>query len=95
MTVEIERFLTDARGNAGLQTEIAQKSGDLDALIGLANARGYTITRPDADAYIAARKAELSDGDLDHVAGGGHKKKVSASDIIKQQEDQYRQWKYG
>lgn len=75
MTAEIERFLTDARADAGLQAQIAQKGGDIDALVGLATTRGYKISRADADAYIAAHKPELSDDQLDHVAGGGHKKK--------------------
>jgi predicted ribosomally synthesized peptide with nif11-like leader len=74
MTAEIERFLADARSNAGLQAEIAQTGDTLDALVGVANARGYKINRADVDAYIAARKSEMSDDQLDQVAGGGHKK---------------------
>jgi hypothetical protein len=77
MTAEIERFLVDARSNTGLQADIAQKGGDLDALIELATSRGYKISRADADSYIAAHKSELNDEQLDHVAGGGHKKKHS------------------
>lgn len=75
MTAEIERFLADAQTDAALQAELVKMGTDLGAAIGMANARGYEISRADADAYIAARKSELSDEQLDHVAGGGHKKK--------------------
>lgn len=75
MSAEIERFLADAKTSADLQAGIAQNRSSLDALVGFAASLGYAISRADADAYVAARKSELDDAQLDHVAGGGHKKK--------------------
>jgi predicted ribosomally synthesized peptide with nif11-like leader len=75
MTAEIERFISNSKSDAALQAAIVQRDGDLDALIGLANERGYRISRADVDAYIAARSSELDDNQLDDVAGGGHMKK--------------------
>jgi hypothetical protein len=72
MTAEIGRFLADARSNTGLPAELA--GTNLDAAVKLANARGYKISRADIDSYIAARKSELNDEQLDHIAGGGKKK---------------------
>lgn len=70
MTAEIERFLADAQTTADLRSEIARLRGNLDALVGLATARGYRISRADADAFIAARQDELRDEQLDGVVGG-------------------------
>lgn len=75
MTAEIERFISSANSDAALQKSIAKHRDDLDALIKLANDHGFRVSRADADAYIAAHSSELADRQLDHVAGGGHKKK--------------------
>lgn len=81
-TTEIERFVAEVNADAGLQADFAQKKGNLDALVSLANARGYKINRADVDTYIAAGKQEMSDDQLDGVAGGKkHKDKGNAFDI--------------
>lgn len=65
---EIERFARDVLGNDALRAEVAALGTDQDAIMGLANARGYQFTRADVEALRSS--GELNDEQLAAVAGG-------------------------
>lgn len=65
---EIVRFKNDVAGNTTMQDEIKSLGGDIDAIVSLANERGYSFTSDDVKADNSAR--DLSDDELDQVSGG-------------------------
>lgn len=65
---EIERFARDLQANDALRTEIKALGTDQDAILRLANAKGYQFTMADVDAL--GESGELSDEQLAGVAGG-------------------------
>jgi predicted ribosomally synthesized peptide with nif11-like leader len=75
---EIERFAADVNSNAALRAEVetfakGSKTESLDGLTALAAAKGYSFTADELmEQAKAAAKADknLSDADLDNVAGG-------------------------
>ncbi|MBT5373902.1 MAG: hypothetical protein HOI33_01600 [Rhodospirillaceae bacterium] len=73
-TADIERFVADLKSNASLLDEAKGVSGGLAAMVTFADSKGYGITVDEAKAYITDKaNAELSDAQLDAVAGGkGH-----------------------
>lgn len=77
MTVEVERFIADARRDAGMAAEAVAKGGDRGTLIAFANARGYKISDADINTYLAAHQHELSDGQLNQIAAA----KIGGSDV--------------
>lgn len=65
MTENLKKFLEEV----SLNKELAEKIGsekDVNAIIAIAKEMGYTLTEADF-----AKNYELSDDDLDSVAGGG------------------------
>lgn len=68
---EIERFAKDVKTNASLQGEVKKVGGDQQALVNLAKKNGYDFTLDDLKKYGDKKKGELSQEDLDKVAGGG------------------------
>ncbi len=71
---DIDRFVADLKGNASLLDEAKAVSGGLAAMADFAQSKGYDISVDEAKTYISAKaNAELSDSQLDAVAGGkGH-----------------------
>ena len=71
---EIERFIADMKSDASLLQQAQSGSTGLESVVTLATSKGYDITIDDAKAYIRDKAgSELSDDDLDAVAGGkGH-----------------------
>jgi predicted ribosomally synthesized peptide with nif11-like leader len=65
---EIERFAKDLKSNETLRAEIKALGADQNAILDLANAKGYTFTMADVEALGAG--GELSDEQLAGVAGG-------------------------
>ncbi|MEZ5416677.1 MAG: Nif11-like leader peptide family RiPP precursor [Vicinamibacterales bacterium] len=65
---EIERFSKDLQSNEALRTEIKALGTDQEAILALANAKGYQFSMADVDALGAG--GELSDEQLAGVAGG-------------------------
>lgn len=65
---EIERFAKDLQDNEALRADIKALGTDQEAILRLANARGYQFTMDDVDALGAG--GELSDEQLAGVAGG-------------------------
>jgi predicted ribosomally synthesized peptide with nif11-like leader len=66
-----ERFVTDAKTNRELQNALEGKVG-IPALVEVANRHGYDVTEADVREYSAAHKAELTEKELEVVAGGAH-----------------------
>jgi len=68
---DIQRFVSDLKGNQALLDEVKSGGVGLAAVVELAQARGYDITVDEAKAYIRDQAGqELSDDQLDAVAGG-------------------------
>lgn len=68
---DIERFVADLNSDAALLEEVKAAAGSLSKVVDVAKAKGYDITVDEAKAYIEEQaKQELSDEQLDAVAGG-------------------------
>jgi predicted ribosomally synthesized peptide with nif11-like leader len=65
---EIERFAKDVKTNEAFRAEIEGLGTDQDAILRLANAKGYDFTMADVDALGGS--VELTDEQLGAVAGG-------------------------
>src|SRR5437868_7830149 len=73
---EVERFARDLKSDGTLMSDLAgSPDKSLAAAVSVGARRGYSFTLDDAKAFVAARaKAsgkELSENDLDKVAGAG------------------------
>ncbi|MDI9494142.1 MAG: Nif11-like leader peptide family RiPP precursor [Bacillota bacterium] len=64
---QIERFNKDLSTNKEMLEEVKALGNDLDKIVAYANSKGYNFTVED----IKAKQGELSEQDLDKVAGGG------------------------
>jgi predicted ribosomally synthesized peptide with nif11-like leader len=67
-TPEIERFSKDVAGNESLRGELKAIGTDKGAIVAFANSKGYKFSLQEMDAL--AQSYELSDQDLQNVAGG-------------------------
>ncbi len=66
---QIERFNKDICENKEMQEEIKAIGNDLVKIVAFANYKGYEFTVADVEA-IAKQREELSEEQLDNVAGG-------------------------
>jgi predicted ribosomally synthesized peptide with nif11-like leader len=66
---EVDRFLSDLQNDAGLRQELAKLGQDMEACVQWANSKGYAFTVDEA-LEMGAFDADLSDDDLEKVAGG-------------------------
>ncbi|MCJ2045951.1 Nif11-like leader peptide family RiPP precursor [Methylobacterium sp. J-078] len=67
---ELERFTADLRADASLRGQFAEKGKDLGAIVDAAQAKGYGLTLADVEGRIAEHGSQLSEEELDQVAGG-------------------------
>jgi predicted ribosomally synthesized peptide with nif11-like leader len=65
---ELDRFVADVAKDPELMRDFRRLAGDMDSLVRWSNAMGYGFTRAEAERLSA--EGELSDDDLDMVAGG-------------------------
>ena len=65
---EIKRFNKDLSENKGMLEEVRKIGNDVPKIVAYANSKGYTFTVADVEA--SAKKGELSEEQLDKVAGG-------------------------
>jgi predicted ribosomally synthesized peptide with nif11-like leader len=63
---QIERFNQDLSTNKKMLEEVKALGNDLDKIVAYANSKGYNFTVAD----IKAKQGELSEQELDKVAGG-------------------------
>ncbi len=75
---EVERFAAAVRTDKALQDELKKAAVSNDAIVAFAKSKGYDVSLPEVVSFVEARKAALSEEDLDKVAGG-KKKSVTAS----------------
>ncbi len=75
---EVERFASAVRADKALQDELKKAAVSNEAIVEFAKAKGYDVTLNEVVAFVEARKATLSEEDLDKIAGG-KKKSVTAS----------------
>jgi predicted ribosomally synthesized peptide with nif11-like leader len=68
MNAEIERFTNDLKSNEPLRTTIKAAGTDQAEIVKAANANGYKFTVADVQTVIS--EGELSDTQLESVAGG-------------------------
>ena len=71
---QLKAFLEAVKADEGLQEKL-KAAGDADAVVGIAKAAGFVISadelkKSQAD-FISKSQAELSDEELEGVAGGG------------------------
>jgi predicted ribosomally synthesized peptide with nif11-like leader len=66
---ELVRFLSDVRNDAALQEEIGRLKGDSEAFLHLVGGLGYRLTAKERE-HLAASFAEISDEEIELVAGG-------------------------
>jgi predicted ribosomally synthesized peptide with nif11-like leader len=68
---EIERFVSDLKSDASLREDLQGSAAGVASVVEFAQSRGYDIGADEARQYIQAQtSSELSDAELDHVAGG-------------------------
>ena len=72
---EVERFAADLRSDDSLRQEVDRiTTNPLATVVGIAQRRGYGFTLDEAKDFVRAKAhaagKPLSDGELDHVAGG-------------------------
>lgn len=68
---EIERFVNDVKTDTALQAEIKKVGSNPQAFVDLAKKKGYDFTVDELKKHAEGKKGELSQEDLDKVAGGG------------------------
>jgi predicted ribosomally synthesized peptide with nif11-like leader len=66
---EYKRFQTDLADNQVMQGEVKEIATDVEAVIKYANKKGYDFTFKDIEPLLRV-DVELSEDDLDQVAGG-------------------------
>jgi len=66
---QLNAFLDAIKADAGLQEKL-KGAADLDAAVALANEAGFDARKADFIRYQAKQMAELSDEELEGVAGG-------------------------
>jgi predicted ribosomally synthesized peptide with nif11-like leader len=64
---EIKRFSEDLGKNKEMMEEVRKIGSDVAKIVAYANSKGYKFTVADID----SKKSELSEDQLDKVAGGG------------------------
>lgn len=66
---DLERLSTDLDNDPGLGAEFARLGGDAASWVRQAESKGYHLTSEEA-VSLSSSFDEMSDDDLDHVAGG-------------------------
>ncbi len=67
---EVERFASAVRADKGLQDELKKAAVSNQAIVDFAKSRGYDVDLNEIVSFVEARKATISEEDLDKVAGG-------------------------
>ena len=75
---EVERFIGDLKGSEDLKKGLTESAGaDLKSVHEFAKGKGYDFTEQELHEHVETEKANLSEEDLDKVAGG-----VSAQEVV-------------
>ena len=76
---EVERFANAVRADKGLQEELKKAAVSNEAIVAFAKSNGYDVNLNEIVSFVEAKKATLSEEDLDKVAGG--KKKGGTTNV--------------
>jgi predicted ribosomally synthesized peptide with nif11-like leader len=76
---EVERFANAVRADKGLQEELKKAAVSNEAIVAFAKDKGYDVNLNEIVSFVEAKKATLSEEDLDKVAGG--KKKGGTTNV--------------
>jgi predicted ribosomally synthesized peptide with nif11-like leader len=68
---QLSALLAKLKDDAGLQEKL-QGTGDLDTAVAIAKEAGFDVSKADWLRYQAKQTIELSDEELEGVAGGRH-----------------------
>ena len=78
---QLAALLAKLKEDAGLREKL-QGAGDLDAAVALAKEAGFDLTKADWLKYQAKQTLELSDEELEAVAGGEDNKGRSTDKVV-------------
>ena len=67
---EFARFVADLGADTALQAAAKTKAADPTALVALARSKGYAIDIEDVRGHLKAGRPDLTEKELDTVAGG-------------------------
>src|SRR5581483_10191676 len=67
---DVTRFVTDVKNNTQLQNDLMNRLAISD-ILSVASQHGYQLTEQDVREYTEEQKAQLSERQLEAVAGGG------------------------
>jgi len=67
---QLKAFLAAVEADAGLQDQL-KAAGDADAVVAIAKAAGFVISAEEIGFVIWRAQAEISEEELESVAGGG------------------------
>ena len=67
---ELERFISDVKRSEKLQEELKAAGADVGAIVKVAVDKGYDFSADELKAYVETKKGELSEEQLEKVAGG-------------------------
>lgn len=82
---EAERFVNDLAKDPKLLGEVKPRATGLAAVVALGKQHGYNFTLDEAKNYIQSRSPrELTDKQLDAIAGGKHHSSVATSTKVAQ-----------
>ncbi|MDA0951589.1 MAG: Nif11-like leader peptide family RiPP precursor [Proteobacteria bacterium] len=84
---DIQRFVADLKSNADLRNEVTGSASGIGSVLEVAKEHGYDISVSEARDYIRSQaSSELSDEQLDQIAGGkGHHSVSSATQAVQVQ----------
>jgi hypothetical protein len=81
---EIERLVTDLRNKEDLRGRVLHDGASIDSILRAANENGYSISRSEADAWLAAQQStELDDASLNAVSAGSGNKGFTQEELAK------------
>ena len=66
----IEAFGEAIKASTDLQEKMKAAGSDLAKIVAVASEAGFSITEADLQAHADSKKGEMSDDDLEKVAGG-------------------------
>lgn len=82
---EAERFVADLKQDSGMLEELKTQATSIDAVAEFARGKGYDLSADDARAYIQAQAShELTDQELDAVAGGKSSTNITIPGVVTQ-----------
>lgn len=79
---EIKRFAEAVKSDSGLQSELKGVSGGEAGVASFAKGKGYDFTAEELKAHAEEMKGELSEEQLDKIAGGGDTVTAVVVDVV-------------